>query len=74
MACTSLNSTWIEEHGYLQVKSENSMFMKWEGDDFFLHATFVNDFATIPSSEKLKEEFVLLYSADFDVTGGALME
>jgi hypothetical protein len=28
----------------------------------------------IKTTEKLKEEFVRLYSADFDVTGGALMD
>ena len=39
-----------------------------------LHGTFVDDFATIPTSEKLREEFERLYSADFDVTGGELME
>ena len=48
--------------------------MKWEGGDFILHGTFVDDFATISTSEKLKEEFVLLYLADFDVIGGALIE
>jgi hypothetical protein len=32
-----------------------TIFMKWEGDDFILHGTFVYDFATIPTSEKLKE-------------------
>ncbi len=48
--------------------------MKWEGDAFILHGTFVDNFATIPTSEKLKEEFVRIYSADFDAAGGALMK
>ena len=67
-------STWMEEHGYLPVNNEKTMFMKWENDDFILHGTFVDDFATIPTSEKLREDFERLYSADFDVTGGKLME
>ncbi len=58
----------------MPVSSEKTMFMKWEDDHFILHGTFVDDFATVPTSEKLKEEFASLYSADFDVTGGALME
>ena len=48
--------------------------MKWDSNDFILHGTFMDDFATILTSEKLKEEFVRLYSADFEVTGGGLME
>ena len=67
-------STWMEEHEYLAVNSEKTMFMKWDGNDFILHGTFVDDFATIPTSDKLKEEFEQLYSADFEVTGGGLME
>ena len=62
-------STWMEEHGYLPVNNEKTIFMKWEGDDFIIHGVFVDDFATIPTSQKLKDEFEALYSADFDVTG-----
>ena len=58
----------------MAVNNENTMFMRWDGDDFILHGTFVDDFATIPTSDKLKEEFKRLYSADFEVTGGGLME
>ena len=50
-------STWMEEHGCLPVNNEKTMFMKWENDDFILHGTFVDDFATIPTSEKLREDF-----------------
>jgi hypothetical protein len=31
--------------------------MKWEVDDFTVHGVFVDDFVTIPTSQKLKDEF-----------------
>ena len=34
---------------------------------------FVDDFATIPTSQKIKDEFEALYSADFDVIEGGIM-
>ena len=59
----------MESHGYPAINSEKTMFMKWDGDDFILHGLFVDDMSTIPTSYHLKEEFMALYSADFDVTG-----
>ena len=67
-------STWMEEHQYLPVNNEKTIFMKWDGDDFILHGIFVDDFASIPTSEKLKLEFEELYAADFDFTGGKVMD
>jgi hypothetical protein len=64
----------MESHGYLAINSEKTMFMKWDGDDFILHRLFVDDMSTIPTSDNLKEEFMALYSADFNVTGGDLMQ
>jgi hypothetical protein len=66
-------STWMEEHGYLPVNNEKTIFMKWDEDDFIIHGVFVDDFATIPTSQRLKEEFETLYSRDFEVTGGSPM-
>ena len=66
-------STWMEEHEYLPVNNEKTIFMKWEGDDFIIHGVFVDDFKSIPTSQKLKDEFERLYSADFEFTGGNLM-
>jgi hypothetical protein len=71
MACASLNINMDGGARIFAANCEKAMFMKWEGDDFVLHGTFVD---AVPTSEKLKEEFVLLYSAEFDVTGGTLME
>ncbi len=34
---------------------------------------FVDDFATIPTSQKLKDEFEALYVAELDVTGGGVI-
>ena len=65
-------STWMENNGYLPINNlnEKTIFMKWYGEDFIIHGVFVDDFATIPTSQKLKEEFEALYSSEFDVTGG----
>ncbi len=41
----------------MAVNNEKTMFTKWDGYDFIIHGTFVDDFATIPTSEKLKDEF-----------------
>ncbi len=64
----------MESHGYPAINSEKTMFMKWDGDDFILHGLFVDDMSIIPTSDHLKEEFMALYSADFDFTGGDLMQ
>ena len=40
---------------------------------FIIHGVFVDDFATIPTSQRLKEEFETLYAKDFEVTGGGQM-
>ena len=66
-------STWMEEHEYLPINNEKTIFMKWVGDDFIIHGVFVDDFKSIPTSKKLKDEFERLYSADFEFTGGNLM-
>jgi len=63
----------MEEHGYLPVNNEKTIFMKWDEDDFIIHGVFVDDFATIPTSQRLKEEFETLYARDFEVTGGGAM-
>jgi hypothetical protein len=69
-------STWMEEHKHLPVNNEKTMIMKWDGNDFIIHGIFVDDFATIPTSEtrKLKLKFEELYAADFDFTGGKIMD
>jgi hypothetical protein len=42
-------STWMEEHEFMPVNNEKTMFMKWEGGDFIIHGVFVDDFKTIPT-------------------------
>jgi hypothetical protein len=63
----------MEEHEYVPVNNEKAMFMKWDGNDFIIHGVYVDDFKTIPTTKKLKDEFKRLYSTDFDYTGGNLM-
>ena len=67
-------SNWMEEHEYLPINNEKTIFMKWEDEDFILIGVFVDDFSAIPTTQKLKEEFETLYAKDFDVTGGKPME
>jgi len=62
-------STWMEEHGYLPVNNEKTIFMKWDDEDFIIHGVFVDDLATIPTSQRLKEEFETLSATVFEVTG-----
>ena len=61
-------SGWKVSHGYPAINSEKTMYMKWDGDDFILHRLFVDDIPTIPTSDHLKEEFMV------DVTGEDLMQ
>ena len=62
------------EHEYLPVNNENTIFMKWEGEEFILIGVFASDLSAIPTtpSQKLKEEFetLRLYAKDFDPDRG----
>ena len=61
----------MEEHEYMPVNNEKTIFMKWDGDDFILIWTFVDDLRqSVPTTQKLKDEFERLYAKDFDFTGG----
>ncbi len=51
-------STWMEEHGYLPVNNEKTIFMRWEEDDFIIHGVFVDDFATFPTCPEWPHFFV----------------
>ena len=33
----------MNEHGYAAVNSEQTIFMKWVGQDFIIHGLFVDD-------------------------------
>ena len=52
----------------MPTNQENTIFVKWDGDDFILIRTFVYDFSAVPTSQKLKDEFERLYVKDFDFT------
>ena len=64
----------MEQHGYPEVNSEKTIFMKRQGADFIMHWLFVDDMMHIPTCDRLKNEFLELYKKDFDITGGGLME
>ena len=48
--------------------------MKREGNDFILHGLFVDDMMHTSTSARLKKEFMMKYSKDFNITGEGLME
>ena len=36
----------MEEHDFIQVNNEETIFMKWEEDDFVIHGVIVDDSAS----------------------------
>jgi hypothetical protein len=45
---------------------EDNLHEERKDDDFIIHGVFVGNFATIPTSLKLNDEFEARYSADFN--------
>ena len=66
-------SSWMEEHEYLAVNNEKTMFMKWQGTDWIMHCVFVDDMMHTSTSTKMLQEFFALYAKDFSFSGGELM-
>ncbi len=64
----------MEDNGYPAVDSEKTIFMKRVNNNFIIHGLFVYDMMHIPTNNALSEEFMDIYSKDFDITGGALVE
>ncbi len=46
-------STWMEEHGYLAVNSEKTIFMKREGEEWIMHGLFVDDMIHAAANDEL---------------------
>jgi hypothetical protein len=46
-------SDWMIDHDYEAVNSEKTIFIKREGDDFLIHATFVDDLKSITANNRL---------------------
>ena len=63
-----LISTWTEQHGFLSVNSEKTMFMKRKGKLWIMHGLFVDDMPHASTCEKLKIQFLQEYKRDFDIT------
>ena len=63
----------MEEHEYLAVNNEKTMFMKWQGTDWIMHGVFVDDMMHTSTSTKMLKEFFALYAKDFSFSGGELM-
>ncbi len=67
-------SDWMERNEYHTVNSEKTIFIKRCGEDFIIHGLFVDDMMHVTTSDALRDEFMKKYTADFNVTGGDLME
>jgi hypothetical protein len=72
--CTQLHvliSTWMEDHGYLVVNGEQTIFMKQVNNDWIMHELFVDDLAYASTGEALlKRQFIDSeeYKGDFEIT------
>ena len=63
----------MEDQGYGAVNNEKTIFMKWVGKDFIIHALFVDDTQHTATDPSLMDEFLRVYRRDFEITGGDLM-
>jgi hypothetical protein len=69
-----LISNWMEDHGYLVVNGEQTIFMltifmKQVNNDWIMHELFVNGMAHASWGEALlKRQFIEEYKADFEIT------
>jgi trans-2-enoyl-CoA reductase len=56
-------------HDYEAINSEKTskMLFKQYGDDFIIHAIFVDNLKSITDNKRLMDEFLELYGQDFDL-------
>jgi hypothetical protein len=69
--CLSLHG--MAKQGYPPVNNEETIFMKWDGEDFIIHELFVDDMQHTSTSQRLMNEFMAAYARDFEITGGEVM-
>jgi hypothetical protein len=67
-------SSWMEKNGYAVVNSEKTIFMKHSGSEYIIHGLFFDDMMHMYSCDAIKDEFMQLYSKDFEITGGRQMK
>jgi hypothetical protein len=67
-------SSWMEGNGYEAVNCEKKIFMKCSRSEYIIHCLLVNDMMHIYSCDAIKDEFMHLYSKDFEITGGSQMK
>ncbi len=63
----------MAKQGYAALDSEETIFMKWAGEDLIIHGLFVDDMQHTSTSQALMYEFMEAYSRDFEITGGEVM-
>ncbi len=60
--------TWMEDHSYLAIYSEKTIFMKREGEEWIMHGLLVDDMIHAATNDNLRDQFICEYKADFDIT------
>jgi len=65
-------SAWMAKQGY-SPHTDETIFMKWDGNDFIIHSLFVDDMQHTSTSQALMDEFMEAYARDFEITGGDVM-
>ncbi len=56
------------------MNSKKTIFMKHSRSKYIIHDLFVDDKMHIYSCDAIKNEFMQLYSKDFEITGGSQMK
>jgi hypothetical protein len=59
---------------YAAVNSSETIFIKHSGSENIIHGLLVDDMMHIYSCDAIKDEFMQLYSKDFEITGGRQMK
>ena len=48
----------MEEHGYLVVNSEKTIFMKHAGEEWIMHGLLVDYMIQASTSDELRDQFI----------------
>ncbi len=58
----------------MAINNEKTVFMKCKGALYINHGLSVDNMMHIYSCNAMKDEFLALYTKDFEITGGSKME
>ncbi len=58
----------MEDHWYVVVNSEKTIFMKRENCEWIMHGLLIDDMIHASTSKELKKKFIKEYKEDFEIT------